>query len=195
MQATTSVTIQFPFNKPTLSVKVSSWRHLNQALCVHCGARPCIRWDNTAVLLVYWNAHMQEHTKGYLHRMRCWISHQNFSVLSLFSQSRFESDGVWESPERGLCRDLILSHQGCMWSKDLNEYTISGLFIPSLDCAGNSQSAVYLIIAPCLCFPGAAQVWLLCCRGNLRGITEKGEWVINSHYHEITSWSLGSKQK
>ncbi len=141
---------------------------------------------------------MQGHTYGHSCRMKCWMSHHNFSVLSVFNQSAFESDGESGRHQREDCAGIWSSATGvtCDYrSEDLNEYTIYGPFTASLHGAGNSQSAVYLIIAPCLCFSGVAQGLVALLRGNLRGIIERGGWVINSHFHEFTNWSLDSNQQ
>lgn len=53
-------------------------------------------------------------------------------------------EGTWSSAARVTCDYR---------SEDLNEYTIFGPFAASLCGAGNSQSAVYPIIAPCLYAP------------------------------------------
>lgn len=79
---------------------------------------------------------------------------------------------------------------------DLNEYTSSGTVTASLCGAGKSQCSVYLIIAPCLSVSGTAPGLVALQRGNLRGITQGGEQVINSCSPlGFNSWSLDCGQK
>lgn len=131
--------------------------------------------------------HMDTHTEWSV----C-LSHRNFFVSSLFSQSAFECDGESGRHQREVCAGIYSATRvTCDYrSEDLNEYTIFGLFTLSLCSARLSQSAVYPINTPCLCLSGAAQGLVALLRGNLRGIIVEGEWVNNSHFSEFTIWSF-----
>lgn len=93
-------------------------------------------------------------------------------------------EGTWSSAARVTCDYR---------SEDLNEYTIFGPFAASLCGAGNSQSAVYPIIAPCLYAPPEQLgVQLLCWGAILEDLRRKVSELLIPNFNEITSWSLDS---
>lgn len=123
---------------------------------------------------------MQRHTLGHLYRMKHWMSHHNIylylepvTIQEQWKHLREECGGILFSVTRVACDYR---------RKDFNEYTVFGMFTASLCGERNSQTAVYLIIAPCLCFSGVVWALVALLKGNLGGIIDEGDRDVKASF-------------